>query len=264
MVPHLNELQEEFGARGLSVIGVTGEGESETSAWIEKHGAKYAYAYASNIDGVLKTIRAGGYPHSALVDASGVVVWTGHPAELSDEMIEQHLVGVINTPLYEWPKAANKVAKLVRANNLPGALREAKAYVSAKGEKSAEILAEVEAALTSTLTHLQARFDLGDYYTVQERGPALLAALEASEATTALTKNLAHIAESPEAQHALAGQEAWRRLVGKGELRKVKDCEKRIEDLTKLEKKYEGTFAAQEIQAQISIARTIKKELLDR
>lgn len=263
MVPHLNELQAEYGAQGLSVIGVTGEGKSDTEPWIEKHGAKYAYAYA-NMEPIMRAMRAGGYPSAALIDPSGTIVWSGHPGLLTNEIIEEHLVGALRTPLYEWPKSAGKIGKLVRANDLGGALREAKSYAEKKGEKGPEILADLEAAVTSSLDYLQARFDLGDYYAVKSRGPALVANAEPSETITALTKNLAHIAENPEAQHALQGQEAWRRLVGKGDLRKVKDCEKRIEDLSKLAEKYAGTFAVQEIEAQIALARSTKSDLLNR
>ena len=44
-VPHVNEIQTEWGPKGLSVIGVTDESQSLTEPWIAAHKAEYAYAY---------------------------------------------------------------------------------------------------------------------------------------------------------------------------------------------------------------------------
>ncbi len=243
---------------------MTGESKSETEAWIEDKGAEYAYMYASNMDGFMRAIDGGGYPSSALIDASGMVVWSGHPSSLTSALIEEHLVGALRKPLFEWPKAASKIAKSVRAGDLGGAIREAKAYAEKGGELGAELLADLQASLTSRLDFLNQRFEAGDFLTVLERGESLLPTLEEGEPKARLQKHLEHLATDTAAQNCIEGQRAWRKLVGKSPLRKVKDCEKRIEDLKKLAEKYTGTFAAEEIERQIGVARATKTKLLER
>ena len=44
-MPHLNELDEQYRDKGLTVLALTSEGAKRTEAWIEAKGAKFAYAY---------------------------------------------------------------------------------------------------------------------------------------------------------------------------------------------------------------------------
>ncbi len=67
-----------------------------------------------------------GIPHSWLVNPRGVVVWEGHPAELKDAQIEEHIKGASLTPQFALPK------------DLKSAERELNAARYAEGIKSLE------------------------------------------------------------------------------------------------------------------------------
>src|SRR5262245_44923612 len=97
-VPHLNELQDSLGGKGLTIIVVTDEGESDTVKWIAAKKVKYAYAYDKG--GKLKRFfGVQGIPHAVLVDATGTVVWDGHPASLDPATIEKALGGALPKPM---------------------------------------------------------------------------------------------------------------------------------------------------------------------
>ena len=91
-MPHLNELEEQFGGKGLSIIGVTSEGAGPTEKWVAKKKAAYAYGYDKG--GALKReLGVTGIPAAFLVDPSGKIVWQGHPSSLSSNLIEEHIKG---------------------------------------------------------------------------------------------------------------------------------------------------------------------------
>jgi thiol-disulfide isomerase/thioredoxin len=120
-IPHLNELQEKYGARGFSVVGVTSENAKKTVPWIEKHGAKYAYGYdpSRHLSGLFqnKTI-----PFAALIDPLGKVVWTGHPARLADQDVERALEGALTRPVWQWPEEARPLAGMLQQGEYAAAL----------------------------------------------------------------------------------------------------------------------------------------------
>ena len=104
---------------------MTGESKEKTEPWVEKHGAKYAYAYDKGTK-LFSALKCRGYPSAALVDPNWTVVWTGHPASLNDGLIEKHIGGASRTPVginaiaKTWPSEAAPVKKaLMMANNQP-------------------------------------------------------------------------------------------------------------------------------------------------
>ena len=100
---HLNELQDTYGNRGLTVLGVTSEGAGSTEPWIDEKGARYAYAYDKGGQ-LSRWFGVSGIPHAALVDPMGEVVWTGHPGKLDSKLVEQSLAGALAKPVWAWPK----------------------------------------------------------------------------------------------------------------------------------------------------------------
>lgn len=123
-MPHLNELQEQFGDRGLTVLGVTRESASKTEPWIEATGAEFAYAYDRSGD-LARQVGLGGYPHAALVDPIGRIVWTGHPSSLSAEVVESHLAGALPIPMWEFPESWGKAKSALQKRKFAKALQEA-------------------------------------------------------------------------------------------------------------------------------------------
>ena len=147
-MPHLNELQEEFGDKGLTVIAVTDEGKGQTETWIEDNGAEYPYAYYKG-SSLPRFAGVSGIPAAILVNPEGTVVWKGHPSGINSSLIETHLDGAMPFPLFEFPKHASKVKKALLADKLAKALEEAQELVN-DGEPEAErILAAVQGKIES-------------------------------------------------------------------------------------------------------------------
>jgi thiol-disulfide isomerase/thioredoxin len=83
-IPHLSELQEEYGSSGLVIVGVTDEDAEVVEPFVERMGSKMDYIVA--IDNRSKTSRAWmqasgqkGIPTAFIVDRSKTIQFIGHP-----------------------------------------------------------------------------------------------------------------------------------------------------------------------------------------
>ena len=84
---HLNELQEKYGEQGLTVLSGTSEGAKKTERWVERNGYEPAYAYDKKST-LARYFGVRGIPDAVLVDGLGNVVYRGHPARVTDSMLE--------------------------------------------------------------------------------------------------------------------------------------------------------------------------------
>ena len=71
-MPHLNELDEKYRDKGLTVLALTSEGVDRTEAWIKAKGAEFAYAYDRG--GLARQLGVRGIPASFLVGSDGKIV----------------------------------------------------------------------------------------------------------------------------------------------------------------------------------------------
>jgi len=115
-IPHLNELHKLMGKKGVVITGVN-VWESERDAasaqrardFLKAQGDKMSYRVALGgkafIKDWLEAAEVNGIPH-AFVLAEGKIAWTGHPAQLTAEMLGDILTG---TPLAAAPPIAEKM-----------------------------------------------------------------------------------------------------------------------------------------------------------
>jgi thiol-disulfide isomerase/thioredoxin len=115
-IPHLNELHKQMGKKGVVITGVN-VWESERDAasaqrakdFLKTQGEKMSYRVALGgkafIKDWLEAAEVNGIPH-AFVVADGKIAWTGHPAQLTAEMLGDILTG---TPLAAAPPVADKI-----------------------------------------------------------------------------------------------------------------------------------------------------------
>jgi thiol-disulfide isomerase/thioredoxin len=115
-IPHLNELHKQMGKKGVVITGVN-VWESERDAasaqrakdFLKSQGEKMSYRVALGgkafIKDWLEAAEVNGIPH-AFVVADGKIAWTGHPAQLTAEMLGDILTG---TPLAAAPPVADKI-----------------------------------------------------------------------------------------------------------------------------------------------------------
>ena len=115
-IPHLNDLHKQMGKKGVVITGVN-VWESERDAasaqrakdFLKSQGDKMSYRVALGgkafIKDWLEAAEVNGIPH-AFVVAEGKIAWTGHPAQLTAEMLGDILTG---TPLAAAPPVADKI-----------------------------------------------------------------------------------------------------------------------------------------------------------
>ena len=115
-IPHLDELHRKMGKKGIVITGVN-VWESERDAasaqrakdFLKAQGEKMSYRVALGgkafIKDWLEAAGVNGIPH-AFVVADGKIAWTGHPAQLTAEMLGDILTG---TPLAAAAPIADKI-----------------------------------------------------------------------------------------------------------------------------------------------------------
>lgn len=207
-VPHLNELQETYGARGLSIVAVTAESPAKTEPWIAKRGAQYAYGYdpSSKVHELFAVNRI---PFAVLVDPFGTIVWTGNPTNLSGELIERTLDGALDAPCWTWPEGARALlAPLVRGD-YAAALEAAAKLAPSDGFDAQGVVRARIAALDAHLERLVAREDYKDALAFGARAARELGTLPEGQKIDARTKELA---ADPLVQAALAALERLKGL----------------------------------------------------
>ncbi len=98
------------------------EGIEKTVKWVADKGVTYGYAYDEDLE-LFGQLGLSYFPSAVLVDPFGNVVYTGHPSELSEKLIEDTLANVIPSPMGEWPEALEPVAKALRMGHFGPAKR---------------------------------------------------------------------------------------------------------------------------------------------
>jgi len=89
-VPKLQQVYENYKGKGLQVVGVTkmnrGSTEEDVTEFISQN--KVSYPMAKEDGSLSKHFAVGGVPAAAVVK-NGKVLWRGHPAGLTDDVLER-------------------------------------------------------------------------------------------------------------------------------------------------------------------------------
>lgn len=239
---HLNELHEKFADKGLSIVGVTSESVSNTEPWVEKHEMKYAYAYDKS-SALFRGVGATGYPSAILVDPSGNIVYLGHPASISAELIKGALDGALTTPLYEWPKELSGVAKSIRK----GAFGDAVEGLAKFGETHADIAAAVAGMVKARVAAVEKARAAGDWLRVETLGEDLVKGLGKLEEAAQVKEILDALDKDKDAQAILKAQAKIAKAFA-GDLKK-NQMDKVQKDLEKIRDGMPGTAAERDARA---------------
>lgn len=238
---HLNELDEKFADKGLSIVGVTSEGTGPTEKWVEEKGAKYAYAYDKS-SALSKFCGVTGIPNAVLVDPSGRIVWQGGPGGLTDDVIEKALVGALKTPMYEWPSDASAVRSALAKSQMKKALDAA-----AKLEDTTYADA-INGIVSGRVAGLKAAHDAGDYLTAVELADSLKKSLSGLDAADEVAEISKAISSNAEAKKIMKGQAKVRKLRDE-KINTKKDVEELLKAAEKLATQFAGTAAGSEADA---------------
>lgn len=223
-----------------------------TEPWIAKHGAKYAYAYDKGAK-VKRWFGVNGIPHAVLVDATGSVVWRGHPGELSESMLEEHLTGTLSKPIFEWPDAAQGVGKSLVKGEFAAALAAARTLSEADG--GPEVVAQVSAVIDARVAQVEGWRKAGNVYDVLETGARLAQGLEGHEHAAKVAALVAEVEADKDAKPVLEAQKRIRKMRAK-DPSKRKEIEGQMDDLEKIREEMRGTYAAEEAGAYLDQLRT--------
>ena len=233
---------------------MTGENKEKTEPWIEAKGAKYGYAYDKGLK-LFSELGFRGFPSAALVDPTGNIVWSGHPASLDAKTIEPFLEGSLAMPLWEWPESADKsVRKQLMKMKLDKALAAAQEIgADADGAKVVEL---VQSFVKGRVDAVMAMKERGDFLRAYDAAQTLkkqLGGLTESDQIGAVVKE---IKADKAAQAVIKAQKKIAKLrFEAGELRKKDDAEDLMEDLQKIRREHSGTYADTEAQELIDSIR---------
>ncbi len=256
---HLNELDEAFSSRGLTVLGVTWEGSTPTEKWAERHGVNYPYAYDPGAR-LKRELGVGGIPNAFLVDAEGIVVWRGHPAGLTEKIVEGALDGALKTPLWDWPEVAEKAAEAVGDGRFDRAFQ---ALAKLEPEVAQPLEEQVRGLLAHRVGRLEAARDAGDWYAVEWRAERLADAAPGLPEEQLAKDLLARLKSDKEARAILKAQEDLRALEAKTDFGKARKLAKSIEKLEKLREAHPGTVVEREADERLARWREVLDRLED-
>lgn len=240
-------MSEKWKGKGLSVLGVTDEGVSDTEKWIANKGAQYGYAYDKG-GKLQRFFGVRGIPHAVLIDASGTVVWRGHPGTLEESSLEGAVRGTLAKPVWEWSGAAKGVKVALQKRAYKSALDQAMKLGAA--DNGAEIVASIQEMVKARVDAMKGAFEKGDFLGAQTAAVVLekeLAGLgEASEST----KVVADITADKQALSVIKGQQKVAKIRAT-EMTKRKDLVAGIDALRKIKTDYAGTYVETEVTALI-------------
>jgi thiol-disulfide isomerase/thioredoxin len=151
-IPHLNELKEKYGKQGLSIIGVTEEPAAKVKPFVEEQGMKYLIALGGAAE-----YKTNGIPAAWLVSPKGTIVWQGHPMDLKEATIEEHLKDVRLAPVPALPKELKAVEKDLAAGDFGGALKALETHL--KKPKSTETEAAAKDAVEKLQAHAKTQLE---------------------------------------------------------------------------------------------------------
>lgn len=257
-MPHLNELQSQFGSAGLTILGVTKETKEKTEPWIEDKGVKYPWAYDTGGE-MQKAFGVSGIPAAFLIDAGGRVVWQGHPASLRESVIEDALKDSYKAMTRDWPKSAKSVGKALSKGDLGGALEKAK-ELAVEDEFGKTLVTRIQGRIRLQVTGVEAAFAEGDVLAAFEAGEAIIKGLEGLPEAERVESILEQISKDKDLKARMKDLEKLRKILS-ADMDKRKECDAVIDKLEKLLDGMEGTYVGDRIEAAISSVRKKRGQL---
>lgn len=223
---------------------MTDEGVKPTEEWIEAK--KVAYPYGYDKGGKLaRRLGVTGIPAAFLVDPSGTIVWQGHPGNLTDAVIEQHLEGALAEPLYRWPKEASKARKALLKDDLADALEEAQELA----ESHPYVLKTVRQVIDGRVASFEQLKASGDFLAMEERGKALAKALKGLPEQEKVEQMLDELDDDEHAQDVIKAQKKVLKLT-EGKIKKGR-VDRVVRELEEIVEELPDTAAARDAQQAI-------------
>lgn len=227
---------------------MTSEGKSDTEKWVQEKGAKYAYGYDKG-GSFQNKCGVSGIPHALLVDPTGKLVWRGHPASLTEDIIKTAIAGALKRPLFELPKEYAKVKIAVAKGDLAGAVREAKAIAAAANapKDASAVVDAVQGMVTSAMTNAEAMLSRGDLLGAQREFSRLAKAAAGLPEGKEAQQGIEKIKKNPDSAKGIKAQLELEKAL-QLPARRPSESAERHDAIEAIVKRYAGTFAAAEAE----------------
>lgn len=219
-----------------------------------KLNVEYAYGYFNDRK-LSEDTGQKGYPHAALFDPAGEVVWTGHPNSLTSDTVEKALKGASPYLNYGWSKPFQGVAKSISKSQFSKALKDVDRLLKSGEEGADAVRNMVVKVLGARIAKLDKAVANGDFLTAKGLADALDGNLSGLDEAKKVDGVLTHLNKDKEAKNVLKGQSALQKLK-EGDLRKKKSKELAIGKAEKLATRYEGTIVERHANAFIEQLRS--------
>jgi hypothetical protein len=192
------------------VIGVT----DEPAKLVEKFIADNKVAYPIVIEKGFKStgpLGVTGYPSSFLIDIQGNVIWSGHPAQLSEADVEKALVGA-REPGYKLTAALKPLEKLLEKGEYAKAHAAAKTLLAgnldAESQKAGqELVDQIEGSAKSLVEAAQKCATDQDWPEAVDKYEMAVKNYLGVPGTDGVDAKLKALQADPEVKKAIKGQE---------------------------------------------------------
>ena len=196
-------------------------------------------------------------PSAALVDSNGIVVWIGHPGNLTDDVIEKHLEGALTTPSWSWPDSTKALKAALRKNELAKAQAEA-AKLAANGD---ELLVKIEAAVKALTAGkakaIQSTADRGDFLGAERLADLLGKGFKGLPEEVQLGECLTKMKADPLYKKVIKAQRSLAKIESEmPKLTRAKKIDEALDAIKKATSDVPGTYAA---DAGDKLAATLEK-----
>jgi len=95
-IAHLNELNKRYHDQGLQIVGITDEDKAVVESFRTQTPMNYAVALDKD-QTLAREFQVQTIPQAWLLDRDGEVVWSGHPMELDQQIIDRVLSNIPKT-----------------------------------------------------------------------------------------------------------------------------------------------------------------------
>lgn len=251
-------MNEEFGPQGLSILAITSEGASQTEKWIETNGAKYPYAYDKS-GGLGKALGVSGIPAAVLVDASGKIIWEGHPSSVNADLVKKAIKDAISTPIYEWSGSAKSIKKSFLKGDFAKAIAAAD-ELGAKEDLGKEIATMLRGMVAKKVGDIEANLEKGEVLEANKAAKSLVKGLKGLPEETTIKELMKSISDDKNLKKVLGTQEKLVDIMS-SERKKMKDADKLIKKLEKLQKSNKDEYTADKIKASIKALKEERRKM---
>ena len=234
-------MQEKWGGKGLTVIGVASDNHGEeTAKWMKDHEAKYPYAWDKS-KGLFTWVKAPGWPHAMLIDANGNLAWSGSASSLTDDILEKATAGALPKAMFEWPPSTKDVKSALLKHAYKNAL-DAAAKLS-EADNGPVIAKAIQGIVEGRVGAMKGDYAKGNFLGAESSATALQKELEGLPGKDEAVKVLADLKANKDATPVLKAQKQIAKMRD-ADLHKSKEIDGAIEDLKKISKDLPNTYAA--------------------